>query len=269
VLHRESAARRLEGLELREPEAYALGRAKADSLTDAEFAAQMARVPVLIGAGVTLECDLLNGQKTGLFLDQSANIDLLARHAASLFRGKPVRVLDLCCYVGQWSVRLAHALKAAGCEVEVTAVDVSKTALEFAARNLAQAGATVTTQALDVLRDLETLEGNAYDIVVCDPPAFAKSRKDLPTALRAYAKLNAQAFRLARAGGLVASCSCSGLVSGDDFREAVHRALQRTERAARCLGTGGHASDHPTLLGFPEGTYLKMFLHRIESAKSA
>jgi len=217
-------------------------------------------------------CDLLNGQKTGFFLDQTRNIgqvaDLIRRWPA---QNQTIRILDLCCYVGHWGTQLSRTLLDQGFSVEVTLVDVSKFALEFAQQNVLlnseaeKASGKLTLQCfeMDVLRDLEKLPTHHFDIVIADPPAFIKAKKDIPTGTHAYLKLNTQAFRMAKAGGIVASCSCSGLLTEEDFREAVRKAQARNQSNAWGLGRGGHALDHPTLLQFPEGTYLKMLLHGV------
>ncbi len=210
-----------------------------------------------------LSCNLADGQKTGFFLDQVQNIRLVAGLLASR-PGQKVRILDLCCYVGHWSVQLAHCLKSRGHDVEVTLVDVSDAALRFARANVEKIGVRPEVESLDVLQGLDKLAAQGYDIVIADPPAFIKSKKDIPTGKHAYFKLNAQAFRLVAPGGLVVSCSCSGLLAEDDLREAIRKATQRAKVGIRGVLKGGHSPDHPTLPQFPEGYYLKMHVHSIE-----
>ncbi|MFN7729496.1 MAG: class I SAM-dependent rRNA methyltransferase [Bdellovibrio sp.] len=213
---------------------------------------------------IAMKCDLFEGQKTGFFLDQSWNIEILGQllkrnpHFES-----PVRILDLCCYVGQWSTKLTRLLKNMGFEVEVELVDVSASALAFAKENAEREGARVLARELDVMEELGKLPDRHYDIVIADPPAFIKSKKDLPIGKHAYLKFNTQAFRLANKGGLVVSCSCSGLLPEEELKDAVRKSIQRNHLQARVVGKGGHAPDHPTLVSFPESAYLKMLVHQV------
>ena len=215
-------------------------------------------------APIRMKCDLVEGQKTGFFLDQSWNIEILGQmlkrnpHLES-----PVRILDLCCYVGQWSTKLTRLLKSLGHEVEVELVDVSAPALAFAKENVEREGASTLIREMNVMEDLGQLPERHYDVVIADPPAFMKSKKDLPTGKHAYMKFNSQAFRLVKKGGLVVSCSCSGLFPEEELRDVLRKAIQRNSVFARCVSKGGHAPDHPSLMAFPEGTYLKMFVHQV------
>lgn len=211
-----------------------------------------------------LNADLIGGQKTGLFLDQAGNI----RHviewiesSAAFSSSREIRVLDLCCYVGHWSAQLAAYFSAKGKKVVCTQVDVSKTALAFAKKNAERAGGTVETVTGDVLKVLKP-RLDEFDVVIADPPAFAKSRKDLPQAEHAYLKSNEQAFRLCRQGGIVVSCSCSGLLSEGNFEIAVGKGMKRSRPDSKRVLRGGPGPDHPTVTGFPEGKYLKMIVHQ-------
>lgn len=213
---------------------------------------------------VLVRCDLIEGQKTGFFLDQSFNIQVLCKILSQArFSAEPVRILDLCCYNGQWSTQLTQVLKSRGLEVQVTCVDVSEPALQMAAFNAERAGAKVETLKMDVLEDLPRLADRSYDIVIADPPAFIKAKKDVPTGSHAYLKMNTHAVRLTKSGGLVASCSCSANFTEEMMVEVLAKAVRRDGRQARCVAHGGHATDHPVLIGFPEGFYLKMFVHQI------
>ncbi len=215
-------------------------------------------------APIRMKCDLFEGQKTGFFLDQSWNIEIVGQllkrnpHMTS-----PVRILDLCCYVGQWSTKLTRVLKSMGFEVEVELVDVSAPALAFAKENTEREGARTLVRQLNVMEELGKLPDRHYDVVIADPPAFMKSKKDLPTGKAAYLKFNTNAFRLAMKGGLVVSCSCSGLFPEEEMKDTLRKSIQRNTALARCVAKGGHAADHPTLMSFPEGTYLKMFVHQV------
>ncbi len=217
---------------------------------------------------VQMDCNLYLGQKTGFFLDQQHNISLVVQHFAKLINEnkmvRKVRILDLCCYVGHWSSQLSTALKSYGLYVEATLVDISKEALDFARANAERAGTDlVTVMKKDVLKELETLESESFDVVIADPPAFMKSKKDFATGFHAYLKLNSQAFRLSAKGGFVASCSCSGHLKENDLELVVEKALKRSHREATFVLSGGPSMDHPMKSGFTEGTYLKMLFNQL------
>lgn len=260
VMRNDVQVRRLEGMEVEEPRV--LKEVSGFDLRQADIL-----IPAVYGGGdpIKMRCDLIDGQKTGFFLDQVHNISLLCKQVA-LSSGweKPVRILDLCCYVGHWSAQLARTFKAMGIPVETTVVDVSEPALAFAKLNAEREGAQVFVQKLNVLEQLAALPEKHFDIVIADPPAFIKAKKDVPTGRHAYLKMNTSAFRLAVRGGWVVSCSCSGLLNEEDLMDVVAKSLRRLELQGRCLVRGGHSADHPNLMAFPEGFYLKMFLHQIK-----
>ncbi len=211
-----------------------------------------------------MKCDLFHGQKTGFFLDQTENIYLVIQQLISYVQAQKItklRVLDLCCYVGHWSTQIARAMKNSGIVVELSQVDVSKNALEYAKINAEREGAVVKTHQVDVLEGLGIFSDNSFDIVIADPPAFIKAKKDIPTGKHAYLKMNSHAFRICRRDGILVSCSCSGLLTEDDFREAIRKASVRNQKHAQCIGRGGHAADHPLLMSFEEGFYLKMYVN--------
>lgn len=260
VLRNDVGVRKLEGLEVEKP--LVVKEASGFDLSKAQILLNAAGDDSLI----SLSCDLFEGQKTGFFLDQTHNIFLavdLFKKWAQQNKPKKVRVLDLCCYVGHWSSQIAKALKALGVEVEVHLVDVSKTALAFAKTNAENQGAVAEVHELDVLEGLGNLPTQHYDIVIADPPAFIKSKKDIPIGKHAYLKMNTQAFRVAKKNGFVVSCSCSGLLVEEEFRDAIRKASLRNSSRMRSVLRGGHAADHPTLMQFPEGFYLKMYTHYI------
>lgn len=260
VLRPDVQIRKLEGLEVKDPVIVHL----PEGLDLKSSRVELDPVAGPEGAPVRMKCDLHEGQKTGFFLDQSWNIDIVGRFLSrNPHLESPVRILDLCCYVGQWSAKLAQDLRARGFEVDVELVDVSASALAYAKENAEAAGARALPRELDVMEELGKLPDRHYDLVIADPPAFMKSKKDLPTAKHAYLKFNTQAFRLVKKGGLVVSCSCSGLFPEEDLKDVLRKAIQRNQLRARCVAKGGHAADHPTLTGFPEGQYLKMFLHQV------
>lgn len=258
ILRNDVSVRKKEGLEVEPARVLRSPR-------DVDFRSIGLRVPRWAGEGfLVLKADLLEGQKTGLFLDQTENIRRLIVFLSEndiVKRGREISVLDLCSYVGHWSAQLTDFAVSRGDGVRVTQVDVSKAALVFARENAERIGGAVESIAGDVLKVLRDRE-EAFDIVIADPPAFAKSRKDLPIAERAYLKLNEQAFRWVRPGGLVVSCSCSGLLTAERFASLVEKAKSRARRESVRILEGGPGPDHPTLPGFPEGRYLKMTLHR-------
>jgi 23S rRNA (cytosine1962-C5)-methyltransferase len=260
VIRNDVSIRKLEGLSVEEPR-----------LLKSLDGVYLKAVDILINSAsdnglVKMGCDLVGGQKTGFFLDQTHNIylavELFKKWAHSQEKRK-VRVLDLCCYVGHWSTQITRALKSLGFEVEISAVDISKTALAFARQNAEREGAEVKVYEMDVSKELTDLPSAYFDIVIADPPAFIKAKKDLPIGKHAYLKLNTQAFRVVKKNGFVASCSCSGLLEEEEFRDAIRKASLRNFSEVRSVLRGGHASDHPTLMQFPEGFYLKMFVHFI------
>jgi 23S rRNA (cytosine1962-C5)-methyltransferase len=196
--------------------------------------------------GVRFHFDIREGQKTGAFLDQRENHEAAAAYAHG-------EVLDVFCYQGAFALHLAK-----NCP-RVTAVDSSRPALEVADKNalLNQREIEwIEANAFDLLKDYSTA-GRQYDTIVLDPPAFAKSRKNLETALRGYKELNLRALKMLRPGGLLVTCSCSYHVSEQEFLEVVADAARDARRTLRILERRGQAKDHPILLNVPETSYLK------------
>ncbi len=219
---------------------------------------------VLVG-GLKLQCDLLNGQKTGFFLDQQWNAQLMNETLRAQFtkRSEPVRVLDICCYVGQWAAHAAKTLRSVESEAEITLVDVSQSALELASLNIRGLAKKCEAFCADALDGLSSLPAESFDVVICDPPAFVKKKTDLENGLRAYVKLNRDALKLVKPGGLLISASCSGLVKVADWDQVLLEASQKAGRMFRSIHRGGHAPDHPTLPHFSEGEYLKCSVGRV------
>lgn len=253
VLRNDVQVRRLEGMEVE----------KAVVLKNIpEW--NLAQIDIEIKNQVLMETDLIEGQKTGFFLDQAYNIALLCDLISQAeLPTKEVKILDLCSYVGQWSTQLTRVLRDRGIKAEVTVVDVSEKALAFAKKNVERQGAVVNVRELDVLKDLGSLPERYFDIVIADPPAFIKAKKDVPTGRHAYLKLNTSAFKLVKKPGYVVSCSCSGLFIETEMMDVIKKAIARGENEARCILHGGHSPDHPVLLSFNEGFYLKMFVHHV------
>jgi 23S rRNA (cytosine1962-C5)-methyltransferase len=201
--------------------------------------------------------DLLQGQKTGFFLDQRENRDRVAGLSAGL------RVLNLFSYTGGFSV--AAALAGAR---RVVSVDIAAPAIESARENFILNGIDPTPhgfEAADVFDVLESMVDAKpqYDLIVLDPPSFARNRKSLERGLRAYTALNTMAFKSLPPGGLLATASCSSHVSPSAFLDMVAQSAISAQRETTVLGVYGAGMDHPTRLGFPHGQYLKFVLLRV------
>jgi 23S rRNA (cytosine1962-C5)-methyltransferase len=204
--------------------------------------------------GVRFEIPVKTGQKTGWFFDQRANRDALMRYVA----GK--QVLDVFSYLGGWSLR---ALKAGA--AGATAIDSSAPALEGAARNAELNGLqleTVKGQALDTLRELRA-QPKRYDVVVVDPPALIKRKKDLETGMAHYGALNKTAMELLAPEGILVSCSCSHHLEADALQRILLRESRSAGRRLQILEQGGQGPDHPVHPAIPETRYLKAFFCRV------
>jgi 23S rRNA (cytosine1962-C5)-methyltransferase len=205
--------------------------------------------------GLRFSAPIAEGQKTGWFFDQASN-----RRALVKYVRRGARVLDVFSYVGAWGVRAAHAGAS-----EVLCVDSSAPALELAARNAEHNAVKVATRKGDAFDVLERLaEENArFDVVVIDPPAFAKRRKDLPKALAAYKRLNQLAINLLSSNGILVSCSCSYHVSAAELQDAIAKAARAVDRHLQILEFGGQSPDHPVHPAIPETRYLKAYFCRV------
>jgi 23S rRNA (cytosine1962-C5)-methyltransferase len=198
---------------------------------------------------------LAEGQKTGWFFDQAAN-----RRALPKYVRKGARVLDVFSYVGAWGVRAASHGAA-----EVTCVDSSAAALQLAAANAERNGVKILTRkgdAFDVLEELAK-QGARFDLVVIDPPAFAKRRRDLPKALAAYKRLNQLAMQVMADDGILVSCSCSFHVGAQDLHDAIAKGARSADKHLQILEAGGQAPDHPVHPAIPETRYLKAYFCRV------
>jgi 23S rRNA (cytosine1962-C5)-methyltransferase len=203
--------------------------------------------------GVKFHYDALGGQKTGAFLDQRENYAAATQYAKG-------EALDVCTYQGGFALHLAQV-----CE-KVTAVDISREVLEVAEQNeQLNAPANMSEiewiegNAFDLMKDYASA-GKQYDAIVLDPPAFAKSKKHLESALRGYKELNLRALKMLRPGGVLVTCSCSFAVSENDFLSMLTEAAQDAHRSVRILEKRTQAMDHPILLGIPETYYLKCLI---------
>jgi len=200
--------------------------------------------------GLRLDADLLHGQKTGMFLDQRENYLAAARFA----RGK---TLDCFSSTGGFALHLAPVCQS------VEALDSSGAALAAAARNAALNGiSNIEFREADVFTALASYSSarRLYDTVILDPPAFAKSRSTVESALTAYKEINLRALRMLETGGVLVTCSCSQRVSEADFLELIAQAALDAGRQLRVLERRTQAQDHPILLTVPETHYLKCII---------
>jgi 23S rRNA (cytosine1962-C5)-methyltransferase len=234
VLRNDSPARALEGLS-----------------SEVRVARGNLEAPVPVGEnGAVFRADPLTGQKTGWFFDQRDNrrfIAGLAGHA---------RVLDLYCFSGGFALQAARSGARA-----VLGIDRSEPALAFAAAAAERngVGGTCTFRRADAFEEAARLAagGERFDVVIADPPAFAKSRREVPAALRGYRKLTRLAASVTAAGGIVFLASCSFNVDRAEFAEAVRRGLADAGRSGRIIRVAGADADHPIHPNLPETAYLK------------
>jgi 23S rRNA (cytosine1962-C5)-methyltransferase len=202
--------------------------------------------------GVRFQFDALEGQKTGAFLDQRENYAA----AASYARGE---ALDVFCYQGGFALHLSP-----GCS-QVTGIDSSRPALETADQNATLNGREIEwieANAFDLLKDYAAAN-RRYDTIVLDPPAFAKSKRDLDAALRGYKELNLRALKMLRPRGTLITCTCSYHVNQNSFLEMLATASLDAHRTLRLIEVRGQAKDHPILLNIPETAYLKCVIARV------
>ena len=205
--------------------------------------------------GLLFHVDWLKGQKTGFFVDQRENRALLERYA----RGRSV--LNMFCYTGGFSfyamrggAKLVHSVDSSAKAIDLTNENVK---LNFPGDNRHQAYAEDAFKYLDRM-------GDQYNLIILDPPAFAKHRDALRNALRGYTKLNAKAFEKIRSGGILFTFSCSQVVSKQDFRNAVFTAAAQSGRSVRILHQLTQPGDHPVNIYHPEGEYLKGLVLYVE-----
>lgn len=221
---------------------------KADGFSDDE--------QVVLENGNKFLVNWTEGQKTGFFLDQRENRNLVGRYS------KGRNVLNLFCYTGGFSI---YALNNGA--VHVDSVDSSKKAVEMVTRNMVLNGfdaglhEDICADAMDFLRDVPE---DKYDLMIVDPPAFAKHRGALGNALRAYQRLNAAAISKVAPGGLVFTFSCSQVVDKEAFALAVFSAAAQTGRSVRILDRLNQPADHAVNIYHPEGEYLKGLLLYVE-----
>ncbi len=202
--------------------------------------------------GLRLEVDVVGGQKTGYFLDQKLNRSWVGARAAGM------RVLDAFCNVGGFALCAAK-----GGATKVLGVDSSAHAIEHAKHhahiNELQNVEFQTGNVFDVLRD-HASEGRTWDMIILDPPSFAKTRSALPGARSGYSELNRAALKLLEPGGLLVSASCTQLIPEHELLDIVYREAARLRKPLRLVHRGNQAPDHPVLLAMPETAYLKFLV---------
>jgi 23S rRNA (cytosine1962-C5)-methyltransferase len=219
--------------------------------------------------GIQFHYDALEGQKTGAFLDQRENYAAAALYAHG-------EALDVFCYQGGFALHLAPHCS------QVTGVDSSRPALEVADQNAAlnqsllgsnEIGSNeiewIEANAFDLLKDYSSPtrpnEARRYDTIVLDPPAFARTKRDLDAALRGYKELNLRALKMLRPGGILVTCSCSYHISQSNFLEMLASAALDAHRTLRLLEVRTQSKDHPILLNIPETAYLKCVIASVNS----
>ena len=206
--------------------------------------------------GMVQEVDFAEGHKTGFFCDQRDN-----RHRFGAL-AKGLKVLDLCCYSGGFSI----AAKLAGA-TEVTGVDLDEKAIEMAKRNMNLNNVRIDFVHSDAFTWIRQMQknGKTWDLVLCDPPKFVDSRDEEFEAegLKKYNDLNVLAMQLVAPGGLFVTCSCSGLVSPESFEDLVSKAAHRYQKRLQIFDRTGPGGDHPNASNHPDGRYLKVLWSRI------
>jgi 23S rRNA (cytosine1962-C5)-methyltransferase len=208
---------------------------------------------------VEFHYDAAEGQKTGAFLDQRENYGAAAQYAHG-------EALDVFCYQGGFALHLAPRCS------QVTGVDSSRPALEVAERNAMLNHAKlngkeiewIEANAFDLLKDYAAAN-RRYDTIVLDPPAFAKTKRDLDSALRGYKELNLRALKMLRPGGILVTCSCSYHVNQSTFVQMLAEAGSDAHRNLRIVEIRGQAKDHPILPNVPETAYLKCIIVSVSS----
>jgi 23S rRNA (cytosine1962-C5)-methyltransferase len=243
LLRNDSQSRRREGLELEEPQVVTGG------------------VPTQVTVSennVLFLIDPWQGQKTGFFLDQRDKREALRKYAHAK------RVLNCFCYTGSFSVYAALTSS----KTHVTSVDISASPIEIAREHFVLNGLDPNQHQFLIADVFEYLEqarstGEQFDVIVLDPPAFAKTQSAHARALKAYRRLNLLGMQVLRPGGILLTCSCSAVVSLDDLLGALSQSALRLQRTVQLLETYTHSVDHPINLAMPETAYLKAVICRV------
>jgi 23S rRNA (cytosine1962-C5)-methyltransferase len=244
LMRNDGQSRRREGLSVEEPQVVA---------------GEVPERVTIRENGVQFFIDLWQGQKTGFFLDQRDKRAALQKYT---FQCK--RVLNCFSYTGGFSVYAALTSP----ETQVTSVDVSAPAMAVARENFALNGLDPQRygfETADVFDYLEQCQqnGERFDVVVLDPPAFAKAHGARTQALKAYRRLNTLGMQVLQPGGILLTCSCSGVVGMDDLLGAIELSAQRVQRPVQILESYTHSVDHPINLAMPETAYLKAVICRV------
>lgn len=204
--------------------------------------------------GLQFLVNIQEGQKTGFFLDQEANRDLMKKYVLP-----GARVLDLFSYTGGWGIHAAAAGAA-----YVAAVDSSRASLDFAEinaslNNVESCFTAIRDQVVDYLKKTK----ESWDVIIADPPSYIKSRAKIKEGRRGYIDLNRRALGKLSAGGILVTCSCSHHLSREDFEDVLLIASQQSGRRTRILEVRGQGPDHPVLLSMPETRYLKVMVLQV------
>ena len=239
--------RELEGMS----ENKGIAQIPENELTEADL------LPIIVENGLSYMVDVVNGQKTGFFLDQKYNRQAVARIA----KGK--HVLDCFTHTGAFALNAAR-----GGAASVTAVDISGEALKTAQQNILRNHLVdvVTTREANVFELLTELkaQGHApYDFIILDPPAFTKSSSTVRSAFRGYKEINLKAMKLLPRGGYLATCSCSHFMEDALFVKMLHEAARDAQVSLRQIEARQQAPEHPILYNVPETDYLKFYLFQV------
>lgn len=242
-------------VKIRELEGLTEGQGIADisgsTLTEGDL------MPIITENGLKYRVDVVDGQKTGFFLDQKYNRLAVSRICA----GK--QVLDCFTHTGPFALNAAQ-----GGAASVTAVDISREALERARENFALNGfgekiQTVEANVFEYLTELEEKKQHPFDFIILDPPAFTKSSHTVKSAFRGYKEINLKAMKLLPRGGYLATCSCSHFMKSELFVEMLHEAARDAAVSLRQVEARQQAPDHPTLYNVPETDYLKFYIFQV------
>ena len=206
--------------------------------------------------GLRFQVDLRSGQKTGGFLDQKQNHLLLKE----ICPGK--NVLDCFCYSGSWALHAGFFGAASVLGIDISARAVAQAASNAELNGLSGRVRFEECDAFDRLRSLK-FEGQRFGVVVMDPPAFVKSRKNIAEATKGYLTVNRRALELLEPGGYLVTCSCSFHMGREAFREVLASAARQAHREVRLVSVHSQAPDHPVLLSFPESEYLKCMVLQV------
>ncbi|MBL7664406.1 MAG: class I SAM-dependent rRNA methyltransferase [Bacteriovoracaceae bacterium] len=252
LIKNKSSVREKEGLMPGQNEAITLGSKIIDSK----------KFRFLITGQVELACNLYDGQKTGFFLDQSMNLQQTLRLLTET--SETVKILDLFCYVGQWGTYLGRKLQEQNKKVETCFVDASENALTWAKQNGEYYELSPRTVKADIIQKPQLIPDELFDIVICDPPALIKNKKDFFPGRKGYLKANREAMKRTQKGGLLLSCSCSQPLTSQDLKGVLNEAAKNENRTLTFLGESVQGPDHPVHPHFPQGHYLKMHLVRVD-----